>query len=79
MDTRMKIARISLALSLLLLLGCTANEPTYNARFNKDYIYSVGFYGYQPQWATHYYSGVPTRSCAQGYCNYPRGWYMRKW
>ncbi|WP_419419969.1 hypothetical protein ACNVED_01280 [Legionella sp. D16C41] len=75
----MKKVMILLAVSLLGLVGCTTSESIYNPRYNRDYVYSVGFYGYQPQWVTNYYSGVPTQ-CGLG-CSrvYPRGWYMRKW
>ncbi len=80
MDKFMKKVMIPIAVSLLTLLGCTTTESIYNKRYNRDYIYSVGFYGYQPEWTSRYYSGIPAQNCSSGYCSvYPRGWYMRKW
>lgn len=43
--------------SLISLGGCTVTGGEYSPISDEDYIYTVGYYGYQPGWAFDDYSG----------------------
>jgi hypothetical protein len=67
--------------SVLTLMGCSVSQGNYSP-YNNDYVYSVGYYGYQPYYGQRYYSGyVGDNNYWYGYrnANAYRGWYERRW
>lgn len=72
-----------LSFPLLFLTGC--GVTTYSPAYGSDYVYTVGYYGYQPYWSRQYYSGYIsgdnywTDHNYWGRRGYNRGWHARRW
>ncbi|KTC66802.1 hypothetical protein Lbir_3104 [Legionella birminghamensis] len=69
------------------LSGCTVSQTTYTTpAYTRDYVYSVGYYGYRPYWGGSYYNsynwGHPYWGGSRPYWRnvyYGHGWYGRHW
>lgn len=81
------IGRIILIAPLLVLTSCSVNQNDYSANYKNDYIYSVGYYGYQPYRGQRDYSGYVVKSVNcyrwrnvhRNDGDLQRGWYERHW
>lgn len=52
----MKSRLIVMLSGFMMLAGCQVPEAAYYQNYKKDYIYSVGYYGYRPyDWGYGYY------------------------
>lgn len=73
----MKKMQVSgLIFAALFITACSTTETKYSRGYDNDYVYSVGYYGYQPFWGRSNFSGDVSgnENLQDAY-----RWYERRW